>query len=378
MATIGSRRALSAPVDLNRVRLQALLGATDDALRRLSVQALAPPEWLDAQRCTCWAFAFGRGHFVLEDALRQADEASRRLPPLGAYRRSRDVLAHVLAWLRAQSRGGGVGFGGGGGLPAHRGRADSHHARRGPRSTVASPVRPARGQLSVRVDARVSSLVCGALALSVGACEPLPPPTYSGQHPAHVRRARAFEPMTGVEYENRFEARVYEMMQSPACAEAPVYALIDEEPPPSVGGTSLGFCDGLMVRLLESGGSEVWGMGPASGSPAGWESRAFALGSLWVRTELPHGVEVRTVEGDGGVRLVRRRGFDLRVLPANAEDVAGPLDGARGLRGRGVGPALPLLPGRAALSGARSHRARRAGVRGRVRPRAPREPRAGR
>ena len=110
MATIGSRRALSAPVDLNRVRLQALLGAMDDALRRLSVQALAPPEWLDAQRCTCWAFAFGRGHFVLEDALRQADEASRRLPPLGAYRRSRDVLAHVLAWLRAQSRGGGVGL----------------------------------------------------------------------------------------------------------------------------------------------------------------------------------------------------------------------------------------------------------------------------
>ena len=196
---------------------------------------------------------------------------------------------------------------------------------------MASPVCPPRAQLSVRVGALVLGLVCGALALAFGACEPLPPPpTYSGQHPAHARRARAFEPMTGVEYENRFEARVYEMMQSPACAEAPVYALIDEEPPASVGGTSLGFCDGLMVRLLESGGSEVWGMGPASGSPAGWESRAFALGSLWVRTELPHGVEVRTVEGDGGVRLVRRGGFDLRVLPANAEDVAGALTAPAG------------------------------------------------
>ena len=101
--------ALSAPVDLNRVRVQALLGAAEDTLRRLPDQALAPPGWLDAQRCTCWAFAYGRAHFMLEDALRQADEASRRLPPLGAYRRSRDVLAHVLAWLRTQSRGGGVG-----------------------------------------------------------------------------------------------------------------------------------------------------------------------------------------------------------------------------------------------------------------------------
>ena len=77
MATVGSRRALSTPVDLNRVRLQALLGAADDTLRRLPDQAFTPPDWLDAQRRTCWAFAFGRAHYMLEDALRQADAAPR-------------------------------------------------------------------------------------------------------------------------------------------------------------------------------------------------------------------------------------------------------------------------------------------------------------
>ena len=173
---------------------------------------------------------------------------------------------------------------------------------------------------SVRDRSALGGFVCGVV-LAVSACRPAPPSyAHPPRHPSTVRLALAPEPTTGIEYERRFEARVYELMQSPACAEEPLYAVLDEEAPPSVGGTYLGFCNGLMVGLTHDGGSELWGMGPLSGRPEGWEPRAFAIGSLWVRTELPSGVDVRAAE-DGGVRLVKG-GFDLRVRPASAEAVA--------------------------------------------------------
>jgi hypothetical protein len=93
----------------------------------------------------------------------------------------------------------------------------------------------------------------------------------------------------------------------------PSYAVLEEEAPR--GGTFLGFCDGLMVTRPERGG--LIEEGEFRGAPEGWEPGSFALMGVWVRTELPSRVRVRS-EGDG-VRLVGKD-VDLHVRAVSGSE----------------------------------------------------------
>lgn len=158
--------------------------------------------------------------------------------------------------------------------------------------------------LAVRV------LVASALALA--GCAGWAPSRSS--EPAYEPALLPLGPST-LEAEMGFERRLLALRATPACASSPSYAVLEEEAPR--GGTFLGFCDGLMVTRPESGG--LIGSGEFRGAPEGWQPGSFALGGMWVRTELPSRVRVRS-EGDG-VRLVGKD-VDLHVQAVSESEGA--------------------------------------------------------
>lgn len=98
-----AKALLPAPIDLNVVRLETLLGAVSDARGQLRRMVQTPPGWFDAEERVRWGFALGEADGALRRALRDAAEATVGAPWLRAYADTHRAVTRVAHWCARQS-----------------------------------------------------------------------------------------------------------------------------------------------------------------------------------------------------------------------------------------------------------------------------------
>ena len=94
---------LPAPIDLNVVRLETLLGAVRDARGQLRRMVQAPPEWFSANERIRWGFALGEADVALQRALEDAADETSVAPWLRTYAHTHREVTRVARWCGRQS-----------------------------------------------------------------------------------------------------------------------------------------------------------------------------------------------------------------------------------------------------------------------------------